>query len=147
MKKDKRVITQKSNSANYPTKSRMRGITTWVRESTGNHEIFLNLIILPMVYTHTKIRQRKWDSLKSLRFLEWDGSLSRGQTTSQELINRKKGTCCLVIFLPRADCKMKIKDRNITKYLDLVRELIKLRNMSMMVIRMVNGGFSKSSHT
>ena len=57
------------------------------------------------------------------------------------IINKKKRTCKIVDFAVPADHRIKLKECEKYKYLDLARELKKLKNMKVTIIPIVIGVF------
>ena len=60
------------------------------------------------------------------------------------IINKKKRTCKIVDFAVLTDHRIKLKENEKKdKYLDLARELKKLRNMNVTIVPIVSGAFGK----
>ena len=90
-----------------------------------------------MVYAQPRICPREWDAQIPLEFWDTNRSPNLGKKTRPSN-NKKKRTWQIVDFAILADHWVKLKENeNKDKYLDLARELKKLRNMKVMEIPIV----------
>ena len=94
-----------------------------------------------MVYAPPRICPRERDAQTPLGFWDTTGSLNLGQTTrSYNNQQQKKRTCRIVDFAVPADHRVKSKEcEKRDKYLELAKELKKLRNMKVTIIPIVIG--------
>ena len=92
-----------------------------------------------MVYAQPSTNPRKWHSYTSMGLWHTHGSPNLGQKTKP---TKKKRICKIVDFSVSADHKIKLKEcEKKDKYLDLARELKKLWNMKVTIVRIVFGAF------
>ena len=93
-----------------------------------------------MVYAQTGICLEEWDARSSLGFWDINRSPNSSQETRLSDNLKKKRTCRIVDFAVLADNRLKIKENEKRdKYLDLAKELKKLRNMMVTLIPIVIG--------
>ena len=91
-----------------------------------------------MVYEQPWICPEEWHTQTFLGFWDTNGSPNLGQTNRLCNSQQKKGTCRIVNFAVSTDHRVKLKVSEMKdKYLDLARELKKLRNMKVMIIPIV----------
>ena len=103
-----------------------------------------------MVYAQPRICPREWDAQTPLTFRDTNGSLNLGQMTrsynnqpkkkKKKKRKKKKGTCRIVDSAVPADHRVKLKECEVRdRYHDFARELKKLWNMKVTIIRIVIG--------
>ena len=95
-----------------------------------------------MIYAQSSISPRKWHTSTPMGLWHTNGSPNLSQKTRPYDNQQKKRIFKIVDFAVLADHRMKLKEcEKKDKYLDLARELKKLRNMLVTIIPIVIGAF------
>ena len=95
-----------------------------------------------MAYAQSSICPGEWHTQTLMGLWHTNGSPNLGQKTKPYSNQQKKRTCKIVDFAVPADHRIKLKESEKDKYLDLARELKKLWNMKVTIIPVVIGAFS-----
>ena len=91
-----------------------------------------------MVYAQLNICLGEWSTQTLMGFWHTNGSFNLSQTTRPYNNQQKKRTCKIVSFAVPADDRVELKEHEKKyMYLDLARELKKLRKMKVTIIPIV----------
>ena len=129
----------------FNTKKSIRLETTgWASGSTGNFARKWNLTIRTSCICTSQPPSRRMKRLSYLVFWDTSGSHNLGQTTKPYNNKQKKYRTVDLVIL--ADHRVKLKESEKYKYLDLAREVKKLWNLKAMFIPIVIGALATATN-